>query len=140
MAMLLRLARVLIGARTGLIGEHAKARAGHVALLAGFGAAAFVFLMILVTLGLEAMIGLIPALAVMAGLSALGAGIVLVLMRAEQRQHERAMAAQAEREQRLVQSALIAAIPTLKRGGALAAALGVLALVLLTGRDGGDKT
>jgi formate-dependent nitrite reductase membrane component NrfD len=83
-------------------------------------------------------IGLIPALAVMAGVSAFGAGIVLMLMRAEQRQHERALAIQAERERRLAQTALIAAIPTLKRGGVLAAALGVLAFVLMTGRGGDD--
>jgi hypothetical protein len=140
MALVLRLARALIGGRAGLFGEHAKARAGHVALLAGFGTAAFVFLIILATLGLKAWIGLVPALAVMAGGSAAAAGVVLMLMRAEQRQHERAMAIQSERERRLAQSALIAAIPTLKRGGLLAAALGVLAVVLITGRGGdGDK-
>jgi cobalamin synthase len=137
-ALVLRLARALIGGRAGLFGEHAKARAGHVALLAAFGTAAFVFLIILATLGLKSVIGLIPALAVMAGVSAFGAGIVLMLMRAEQRQHERALAIQAERERRLAQTALIAAIPTLKRGGVLAAALGVLAFVLMTGRGGDD--
>lgn len=138
MALVLRLARALIGGRAGLLGEHAKARVAHVALLAAFGSAAFVFLVILATLGLKSVIGLIPALAVMAAVSAVGAGIVFVLMRAEQRQHERALAIQAEREQRLAQTALIAAIPTLKRGGVLAAALGVLAVVLMTGRGGGD--
>lgn len=140
--MLLRLARALIGGRAGLFGEHAKARMGHVVLLAGFGAAAFVFVIVLATLGLKELIGLIPALAVMAGASAAGAGVVLMLMRAEQRQHERALAAQADRERRFVQTALISALPGLKRGGALAAALGVLALVLLTGRgsDGDGET
>lgn len=139
MPLILRLARALIGGRAGLFGEHAKARVGHVAVLTAFGAAAFVFLIILATLGLKELIGLIPALAVMAGVSAAGAGIVLLMMRAEQRQHERAMAAQADREQRLVQTALIGALPTLRRGGLLAAALGVLAVVLMTGRGGGKS-
>jgi hypothetical protein len=65
---------------------------------------------------------------------------VVLLMRAEQRQHEAAMRRQTETERRMAQAALLAALPTLKRGGILAAGIGLAALTLLGRRGGGDRS
>lgn len=131
---LLRLILSLTGRHTNLLGAHAKARATHLALLAGFAGAAFVFLLALATVALSRWLGTLPALGIMAGLCLLGCGVVLLLMRAERRAHLAAQRLQAQEDQRLLAAAALTALPKVRRGGVLAA-LGLgLAAALATGR------
>ena len=133
----LRLILALGGRRAGAFGEHAKARATHLALLVAFGGTAAAFLLALVTVALARWLGLMPALGILAGVCLVGCIGVLIAMRSEERAHRLAAAQQARDEQRMVQAALLTALPGLRRGGLAAAALGGIALLLATrrGRD-----
>jgi hypothetical protein len=131
--------RLLLGVaerRAGMLGGHARARAWHLALLAGFGLAAAVFLLVLATASLTEWLGLIPALAIMAGCCALGGAVTLLVMRAEGRAHAAAVARQRREEARALQTAALVAAPSLLRGGRLlAAAAGGLAVALIARRE-----
>ena len=135
----LRLILSLTGRHTELLGAHAKARATHLALLAGFGVAAFAFLVTLVTVALARGIGTLPALGVMAGLCFAACLGVLLAMRSERRAHRLAQRLQAEEDRRALQGALIAALPAARRGGLLAAGAGALALALIGRRRRPDR-
>lgn len=127
----LRLILSLTGRHAERLGAHAKARATHLALLLAFGGAAAVFVVVLATVALARGIGTLPALAVMAGLSVAACLAVLLAMRSERRAHAAAQRLQAEEDRRLLQGALLTALPAARRGGLLAAAAGVMALALV---------
>lgn len=133
----LGLAQAVAARRLSLLGGYYRARATHVVLLAVFGLSALVFLLALATVALARRIGTLEALGVMAGISVLGVLVTLLLMRAEARRHAEAMARQADRDNRMVQAALIGAAPAAIRGGGglLAAAAGLLAAVTLFRRS-----
>jgi ABC-type dipeptide/oligopeptide/nickel transport system permease component len=130
-----RLLGSLIGGHAGLYRDHAKARAIHVALIVAFALTAFVFALVLATLALADWLGTMPALAIMGGLALLGCLVVLLLLKAEQRRHEAATARQLAEERRVAQAALAAAVPTVRAGGLLKLAIGVLAFVLAANRE-----
>jgi hypothetical protein len=131
----LRLLFGLLAGHLGMVRDHTRARAVHVALLVVCGATAFVFVMILVTVGLGRWIGAIEAVAAMAGLWLLACVGVLVAMRAEQRQHERAKERRKAEEKRVALTAALSALPLIRRkGGLLTVGLGALGLTLLLGR------
>lgn len=134
MGAALRLLMALAERRLGIFGQHAKARAGHVAALAVFGLATAAFLLALATVALAGRIGTMAALGTMAGLSALVCAGVLIAMRAEGRAHAAKLKAQEEADRRALQTAALVALPTLRRGGILAAGLAGLAALLLLGR------
>jgi hypothetical protein len=121
----------------GLVRERTRSRAVHLALLGFFGLTAFVFLMVLVTAALARGIGLLGALGVMTGAWVLGLAIVYGLMRAEQRRLKEMELRQRREERRAMQTALVTAIPTIRRGGLLTAGVAGLALTLMMrrGRD-----
>lgn len=129
----LRLVRAAATRRLHLYGDHARARASHIVLLAAFGLSTLVFLLVLATVALARRLGTLEALGVMAGLSALGAIVVLILIRVEARRHAEVLARQREQDERMVQVALLGAAPGAIRGGGglLAAAAGLLAAVTL---------
>jgi hypothetical protein len=132
--------RLLFGLLTGHVGlvrERTRSRAVHLALLGFFGLTAFVFLMVLVTAALARGIGLLGALGVMTGAWVLGLAIVYGLMRAEQRRLKEMELRQRREERRAMQTALVTAIPTIRRGGLLTAGVAGLALTLMMrrGRD-----
>lgn len=140
----LGLAQAVATRRLSLLGGHFRARATHVLLLAAFSLSALVFLLTLATLALARWIGTLQALGVMAAICLAGALIVLLLMRAEARRHAALMARQAERDNRLVQAALLSAAPTVLRGGGglLAAGAGLLTAITLfrrSRRQRGDR-
>jgi hypothetical protein len=138
--MLLQALRLLQAAATRrlrLVGGHARARATHVVLLSAFGLVTLVYLLALATVALAQWLGVMGALAIMAGAFALGAIVVLLVMRAEARAHAATMARQTDEDQRMLQSALIGAAPAAIRGGGglLAAAAGLLTAVTLFRRS-----
>jgi hypothetical protein len=132
----LRLAAAAARRRADAFGAHARARATHVALLAGFALTAAVFLVALATVALAEAVGLKPALAIMAGVALAGCVGVLVVMRAEGRTHAAALR-RSQEDARVVQAAFLASLPAVRRGGLVAAALG-LAAALLIARRGRD--
>lgn len=133
----LQLILALGGRRAGAYGAHAKARATHLALLVAFGAAAAGFLLALAAVALAQRVGIMAALAILAGVCLVGCLGVLIAMRAERRAHAVAQAVQARDEQQQMQAALLGALPGMRRGGLFTAALGGIALLLATrrGRD-----
>jgi len=131
----LRLILSQAGRHTELFGAHARARATHIALLVGFGLTACVFVVVLVTVALARWLGTLPALAVMAALAGAACLVVLLVMRAEQRAHAAAQRVQAREDRRVLQTALLTALPGMRRSGLLlATGAGALALTLLAGR------
>jgi MFS family permease len=139
---MLQAARLLLGlvsGQVGLVREHTKARATYLALLAVFGLAAAVFLLVFVTAALADWLGLLPALALMAGVFLVAALIVVLRMQAEQRRHERAKQLQRADQARVAQTALLAALPVLRRGGIVTAGLGGLVLAVLLARRSGRR-
>lgn len=133
-----RLLLSLLGGHAGLLRAHATNRALHLGMLALFGITAFVFVLVLATIGLADWLGLVPALALMAGIWLFACLVVFLMMQAEQRRHDAAMQAQLQEEKRVAQTALLAAIPAARRGGILTAGLAGVALVLLLGRGRRD--
>lgn len=118
---------------------HARRRAGLIIALGGMAA---ITIGIAVALGVAAMsirLGLVGALAVALGLAILVCLIVLILLHLEARAHARHVQAQTAEHRRLVGTALIAVLPGLKLGSAVAVGLAVLAVVLLTGKGRDDR-
>lgn len=138
MLSVFRLLLALAGRRAGAFNEHAKTKATHIGLLAVFGSAATAFLVALVTVALARWLGIVPALAILAGVCVAACLAVLIAMRGEARAHRLALARQARDERRLMQAALLSALPGLRRGGLMVAALGALALLIATRRGGDD--
>ncbi len=135
----LRLIFALAGRRAGAYGDHAKARATHLALLAVFGFAAAGFGLALVAVALAQWLGVLAALGVLAGAGLAGCLGVLIAMRAERRAHALALAQQSDDDQRLMQAALLSALPAARRGGLVAAGLAGLALLLAVRGRGGRR-
>lgn len=133
----LQLLVALAERRAGAFGVHAKARATHIALLAAFGLGAAGFLIALATVALSRWLGVMPALGILAGVCLLGCLAVWIAMRAEARKHALAAARQARDEQQMMQAALLGALPTLRRGGLLTAAVAGIGLLLATRRGRG---
>ena len=128
---MVRTARLLAGVLSGhleIVREHTRARAVQLALLAFCGFTAFVFALVLVTVWLAAAVGIVAALGMMVIVWAVAALIALAQMRAEQRRHAAVMRARRAEDRRIAQSALIAAVPALRRSGLAAAALAGVAL------------
>ena len=139
MTRLLGIVAALLRGRTDTFRIHAQARLVQIGLAAVFALATLVFVLGLATAALAARFGTIAAFAIMAGVSLLGLLAVLVALGRESRAHRARMARQAEAERRLIQTALLTLLPTLRRGGLLAAGLALLAFIMLGGRDrGGD--
>jgi UDP-N-acetylmuramyl pentapeptide phosphotransferase/UDP-N-acetylglucosamine-1-phosphate transferase len=135
MIQALRLLFGLLVGHVGMVREHAQARATHVALLAVFGGIAFVFVLILATVGLARWLGAVEAIAVMAGFWALACIGVLIAMRSEQRRHEQAKERRKSEEKRVAMTAALSALPLIRsKGGLLTMGLGALGLTLLLGR------
>ncbi len=129
----LRLILSLTGQRAGLFGAHAQARAKHIGLLTAFGVAALIFALVLVTVALAGWLGTVPALAIMTGAMVAGGVGVTLSMRAERRAHLAAVRRQNVDDRRIVQAALLTALPAIRRGGWIAAGAAVVALLLLSG-------
>ncbi len=128
----------LAGGRVSLVSGHMKARALLYGLLAVFVIAALVFACILGVLLLADWLGTRWALASVGGLFLLAALVTLIALIIEQRIHERRKMAARREEQRLMQAAMITALPLLRRTGVAGAALAGLALVLFLNRSGDD--
>lgn len=129
----------LAGGRVSLVSGHMKARALLYALLAVFALGTLVFACILGVLFLADWLGTRGALAAVGGLFLFAALLTLIALIIEQRIHERRKLAAQREEQRLMQAAMITALPLLKRTGVAGAALAGLALVLFLNRSGGDE-
>ena len=128
----------LAGGRVSLVSGHMKARALLYGLLAVSVIAALVFACILGVLLLADWLGTRWALASVGGLFLLAALVTLIALIIEQRIHERRKMAARREEQRLMQAAMITALPLLRRTGVAGAALAGLALVLFLNRSGDD--
>ncbi|MFN3836003.1 MAG: hypothetical protein ACK4NO_08895 [Glycocaulis sp.] len=128
----------LAGGRVSLVSGHMKARALLYALLAVFLIGALVFACILGVLILADWLGTRGALAAIGGVFLFAAIATLIALIIEQRVHERRKQAARREEQRLMQAAMITALPLLKRTGVAGAALAGLALVLFLNRSGDD--
>lgn len=128
----------LAGGRVSLVSGHMKARALLYGLLAVFVIGALVFACILGVLLLADWLGTRWALASVGGLFLLAALVTLIALIIEQRIHERRKMAARREEQRLMQAAMITALPLLRRTGVAGAALAGLALVLFLNRSGDD--
>jgi type VI protein secretion system component VasK len=133
-----RLLLALLGGHAGLLKDHATNRAMHLGLLAVFGLTAFVFILVLATIGLTEWLGLVPALALMAGIWLFSCLVVFLMMQAEQRKHQAAMQAQLQEEKRVAQTALLAALPAVRRSGIVTAGLAGVVLALMMGRGKRD--
>ncbi len=131
----------LAGGRVSLVSAHMKARALLYGLLAVFAIGALVFACILSVLFLADWLGTRGALAATGGVFLFAAISTLIALIVEQRIHERRKLAARREEQRLMQAAMITALPLLKRTGVAGAALAGLALVLFLNRsdDDGDE-
>jgi hypothetical protein len=136
----LQLLAALARRRADVFGVHAKTRATHIALLGAFATAAAGYLVALATVALSRWLGVMPALAILAGICLVGCLGVLIAMRAERRKHAAAAALQAQDEQRMMQAALVGALPALRRGGLLTAAVAGVGLLLATRRGRGRPT
>ena len=138
MAALWRLAQLALADEIEVWRGHARRRAGLSVVL---GVLAMIAVAIAVTLGVVALairLGLVGALAVALGLAILGCLIVLSALHLEGRAHARSVQAQKAERKLLMETALIALLPGMKAGTAVAVGLAVLALALLTGK-GKDK-
>ncbi len=139
MGSLWRIAVALAAAEAGLWRSHVAGRAEMMVALAVFAVLALGFGLALGVVALAAWIGLIAALAVALGVAILGALVMLILLRLEARNHARERARQAAERKRVIETALVLALPGLKVGSAVALGVAVRMLSLLTGGKGGDK-
>ena len=137
MGALWRIVLALAAAEAGVWRSHVAGRAGLVVALAVFAVLALGFGLALGVVALAAWIGLIDALAVALGVAILGCLVVLILLRIEARNHAVERARQAAERKRMIETALVLALPGLKVGSALALGIAALMVSLLTGGKGG---
>lgn len=129
----------LAGGRVSLVSGHMKARALLYGLLAMFVIGALVFACILGVMFLADWLGTRGALAAVGGMFLFAAILTLIALIIEQRRHERRKLAAQREEQRLMQAAMITALPMLKRTGVVGIALAGLALAFVLSRSGDDE-
>ncbi len=139
MVILWRIVTSLIGEEAGLWRSHLGARSGLMLGLAVSGLLAGLLGLALAVVALSIYYGLLTALAICFGLALLACITILILLKLESRAHARAAARQAAERRRLIETALIAALPGMKAGSAIALGLVSLILMLVTGRHGKDE-
>lgn len=128
----------LAGGRFSLVSDHMKARALLYSLLALFALGAFIFACILGVLLLADWLGMRWALACVGGMFLLAALATIIALSIEQSRHERRKQVARREEQRLLQAAMITALPLLKRSGLIGAGIAGLALLVMMARSGDD--